>query len=99
MSLANRVSEELGTYGGEVAYQVRFNSSVNPGTQIVFMTDGMLVQSLYQGPLLEKYSVIVLDDIHERTINLDILLGFIKKILYKRVGKLKVIVTSATLDI
>ena len=63
------------------------------------MTDGMMVQQLYQDPLLEDYSVILLDDIHERSINFDILLGMLKKIMRKRITKnpLKLIITSATL--
>jgi HrpA-like RNA helicase len=61
------------------------------------MTDGTLVQELYSSPLLEQYSVIVLDDIHERTINYDILFSFLKRILQHR-KDLKIVITSATVD-
>ena len=61
------------------------------------MTDGMAVQDLYQDPLLTQYSVLMLDDIHERSINTDLLLGFLKKIMVQRID-LKLILCSATLD-
>lgn len=60
------------------------------------MTDGMLVQELYFDCMLEKYSVVVLDDVHEKSVNLEILFGFLKKILAKR-NDLKVVITSATI--
>ena len=76
---------------------MRFNSGVNGNTRVVFMTDGTLVQELYSNPLLEEYSVIVLDDVHERSISYDILFSFLKRILKKR-KDLKVVITSATAD-
>lgn len=65
------------------------------------MTDGMMIQELYSDPLLSQYSIIMLDDIHEKSINCEILFGFIKKIIYQREqsdNKLKLLVTSATLE-
>lgn len=62
-----------------------------------FLTDGMLVQELYSDPLLNEYSVLMLDDVHERSLNTDILLGFLKKIMFKR-KDLKLIISSATLE-
>lgn len=86
-------------YSNEIAHHVRFNSSVNENTRVVFMTDGMMVQELYQDPLLSDYSVIMLDDIHEKSINCEILFGFLKKIIHLRhtTNKLKILITSATL--
>lgn len=88
-------------YNNEIAYHVRFNSNVNENTRVVFMTDGMMVQEMYQDPLLSEYAVIMLDDIHEKSINCEILFGFLKKILYAREStenKLKLLITSATLE-
>jgi ATP-dependent RNA helicase DDX35 len=96
-SLAKRVAEELGCYNYEIAHKVRFNATVNDNTRVVFMTDGTLVQELYSSPLLQEYSAIILDDVHERSINYDILFSFIKRILQRR-QDLKLIVTSATID-
>lgn len=69
ISVAKRVGEEMGCYNGEIAHHVRFNSTVNEHSRVVFMTDGMLVQQLYSDPLLNEYSIVVLDDIHEKSIN------------------------------
>jgi HrpA-like RNA helicase len=88
----------MGLHQGEIAHHVRFDSTVNQDTKVCLMTDGMMVQKLYQDPLLEEYAVIVLDDIHERSISYDILFGMLKKILQKRKKQLKVIITSATLE-
>lgn len=62
------------------------------------MTDGSLVQELYSSPLLEEYSIVILDDVHERSVSYDILFSFLKRILNKRRNDFKVIVTSATAD-
>jgi len=97
ITIAKRVADELGCYNCEIAHKVRFNSIVNDNTRVVFMTDGTLVQELYSSPLLDQYSVIVLDDIHERTINYDILFSFLKRILQHR-KDLKIVITSATVD-
>ena len=98
LSICKRVCDELGVYNHEIAHHVRFNSSVTENTRVVFMTDGMLVQELYSDPLLAKYSIIMLDDIHEKSMNCEVLFGFLKKILYQRNGSLKLLITSATLD-
>ncbi|KAI1085006.1 P-loop containing nucleoside triphosphate hydrolase protein [Whalleya microplaca] len=99
MSLVKRVAEELGcTLGEEVGYSVRFDDHTSPATtKIKYMTDGMLQREILQDPGLTKYSVIMLDEAHERTIATDILFALLKKALKKRLD-LKVIVTSATLD-
>lgn len=76
---------------------MRFNANVNANTRVVFMTDGTLVQELYSSPLLQEYSVIVLDDVHERSVNYDLLFSFLKRIIQRRTD-LKVVVTSATID-
>lgn len=97
ISLAKRVAEELCCYNSEIAHKVRFNANVNANTRVVFMTDGTLVQELYSSPLLQEYSVIVLDDVHERSVNYDLLFSFLKRIIQRRTD-LKVVVTSATID-
>jgi ATP-dependent RNA helicase DDX35 len=96
ISIAKRVAEELGCHNGEVTYRVRFNSGVNSNTRVLFMTDGTLVQELYGSPLLDEYSVVILDDVHERSVSYDILFSFLKRILRLR-PEFKVIITSATL--
>lgn len=97
ISLAKRVAEELSCFNGEITHKVRFNSGVNSHSRVIFMTDGTLVQELYSSPLLEQYSVIMLDDVHERSISFDILFSFLKKILLVR-NDLKVIITSASME-
>ena len=98
MSVAKRVAEEVGcTLGQEVGYTIRFEDRTSPETKIKYMTDGMLQREVLLDPNLRKYSVIMLDEAHERTIATDVLFGLLKKTL-KRRPDLKVIVTSATLD-
>lgn len=98
MSVAKRVAEEVGCkLGQEVGYTIRFEDCTSPETKIKYMTDGMLQREILLDPLLRKYSVIMLDEAHERTIATDVLFGLLKKTL-KRRSDLKVIVTSATLD-
>ena len=98
MSVAKRVAEEVGcTLGQEVGYTIRFEDCTSPETRIKYMTDGMLQREILLDPNLRKYSVIMLDEAHERTIATDVLFGLLKKTL-KRRPDLKVIVTSATLD-
>ena len=97
-SVAKRVAEEVGCkLGQEVGYTVRFDDCTSPETKIKYMTDGMLQREILVDPNLVKYSVIMLDEAHERTIATDVLFGLLKKTL-KRRPDLKVIVTSATLD-
>lgn len=98
MSVAKRVAEEVGCkLGQEVGYTIRFEDCTSPETKIKYMTDGMLQREVLMDPNLRKYSVIMLDEAHERTIATDVLFGLLKKTL-KRRPDLKVIVTSATLD-
>ena len=98
MSVAKRVAEEVGCkLGQEVGYTIRFEDCTSPDTKIKYMTDGMLQREVLLDPNLRKYSVIMLDEAHERTIATDVLFGLLKKTL-KRRPDLKVIVTSATLD-
>lgn len=98
MSVAKRVAEEVGCkLGQEVGYTIRFEDCTSPETKIKYMTDGMLEREILLDPNLRKYTVVMLDEAHERTIATDVLFGLLKKTL-KRRPDLKVIVTSATLD-
>ncbi len=98
MSVAQRVSDEVGCkLGHEVGYTIRFEDCTGPDTKIKYMTDGIMQREILLDPLLHKYSVIMLDEAHERTIATDVLFGLLKKTL-KRRPDLKLIVTSATLD-
>ncbi|EXJ87615.1 hypothetical protein A1O3_04576 [Capronia epimyces CBS 606.96] len=108
VSMAKRVATELGQYGDRVAYQIRFDSTVSSSTAVKFMTDGILLRELSQDLLLRKYSVIVIDEAHERSVNTDILIGMLSKIVPARMQKsqfnpnptpLKLIIMSATLNI
>jgi ATP-dependent RNA helicase DHX8/PRP22 len=98
MSVAKRVAEEVGCQlGEEVGYTIRFEDCTSPRTKIKYMTDGMLQREVLMDPDLKRYSAIMLDEAHERTIATDVLFALLKKTL-KRRPDLKVIVTSATLD-
>lgn len=98
VSVAKRVAEEVGcTLGKEVGYTIRFEDATGPETKIKYMTDGIMQREILLDPMLQKYSVIMLDEAHERTIATDVLFCLLKKTLKKR-PDLKVIVTSATLD-
>ncbi|EGW31161.1 uncharacterized protein SPAPADRAFT_68356 [Spathaspora passalidarum NRRL Y-27907] len=97
-SVAKRVSEEIGCkLGEEVGYTVRFDDNTSSSTVIKYMTDGMLQREALNDPSMSKYSVIMLDEAHERTIATDVLFALLKKAAAKN-PDLKVIVTSATLD-
>uniref|UniRef100_A0A914X0A8 RNA helicase n=1 Tax=Plectus sambesii TaxID=2011161 RepID=A0A914X0A8_9BILA len=98
VTLAARVADErMSILGHEVGYVVRFDDVTDASTQVKYMTDGILVRELMSDPLLTKYSVIMIDEAHERSINTDLLLGLLRKIITKR-KDLRVIVSSATLD-
>lgn len=98
MSVAKRVAEEVGCQlGKEVGYTIRFEDCTSPETKIKYMTDGMLQREVLLDKDLKKYSVIMLDEAHERTIATDVLFGLLKKTLIRR-PDLRLIVTSATLD-
>ena len=96
-SVADRVAEELGQQGSLVGYKIRFHDYTTPATRIKFMTDGVLLAETKSDPLLKSYAVIILDEAHERSLNIDFLLGYLKKILPKR-PDLKLVITSATID-
>lgn len=98
MSVAKRVAEEVGCrLGQEVGYTIRFEDCTSPETRIKYMTDGMLLRECLVDADLRQYSVIMLDEAHERTIQTDVLFGLLKGTLRRR-PDLKLIVTSATLD-
>ncbi|CRK24313.1 hypothetical protein BN1723_013256 [Verticillium longisporum] len=98
MSVAKRVAEEVGCpLGEEVGYTIRFEDRTSPATRIKYMTDGMLQREILVDPDLKRYSVIMLDEAHERTISTDVLFALLKKTMARR-KDLKVIATSATLD-
>lgn len=96
-TVASRVAEELGEAGDMVGYKIRFHDYTTPATKIKFMTDGVLLAETRHDRLLKKYGVLIIDEAHERSLNIDFLLGYIKQ-LRKRRKDLKVIITSATID-
>ena len=96
-SVAARVREELGTLSHLVGYKIRFSNQTGPATRIKFMTDGILLAETQNDPDLRAYDTIIIDEAHERSLNVDFLLGILKKILKKR-SDLKIIITSATID-
>lgn len=99
VAMARRVAAELGTEpGGLVGFQHRFARSISPETRVKFMTDGVLLSELRRDRLLSRYSAVIVDEAHERSLNIDILLGFLRRIMARR-RDLKVIVSSATLDV
>ncbi|KAF1335823.1 Pre-mrna-splicing factor atp-dependent RNA helicase prp43, partial [Globisporangium splendens] len=98
MSIAKRVAEEMDVeLGQQVGYTIRFEDVTSENTKLRFLTDGMLLQHAMSDPLLSNYSVILLDEAHERTLSTDILFGLLKEVMPKR-PDLKVVVMSATLD-
>jgi ATP-dependent helicase HrpA len=97
-TLAYRVSTELGTQPGDlVGYQVRFVDRTGPRTLVKLMTDGLLLRELETDPLLERYDTLILDEAHERNLNVDFLLGVCRELVARR-PDLRVIVTSATIE-
>jgi HrpA-like RNA helicase len=97
-SVANRVAEEVGVeLGTTVGYTIRFEQCSSPYTAIKFMTDGILLRETLSSPNLDQYSVIIMDEAHERSLNTDILFGLLRTILTRR-SDLKLIVTSATMN-
>ena len=98
-ALAARVAEELGQpVGRSVGFRVRFADQVSDATRVVLMTDGLLLAELASDPMLRRYDTVIVDEAHERTLNVDLLLGVLKRLLPRR-PELKLIVTSATLDV
>jgi ATP-dependent helicase HrpA len=97
-STAKRIAHELGTPLGEhVGFKVRFNDTLSAGAWVKLMTDGILLAETQTDPLLKAYDTIIIDEAHERSLNIDFLLGYLKQILPRR-PDLKVIITSATID-
>ncbi len=97
-SIAARVAEEIGSpLGRDVGYKVRFSDETGPGTFIKLMTDGILLAETQGDSFLNQYDTIILDEAHERSLNVDFLIGYLKRLLPKR-RDLKVIITSATID-
>ena len=98
-TVADRIATELKTdLGKGVGYQVRFNDVSSKDTRIKLMTDGVLLAEFQNDRLLKKYQVIIIDEAHERSLNIDFLLGLLKRVCKKR-PELKVIITSATIDL
>ncbi|KAH9520121.1 DEAH (Asp-Glu-Ala-His) box polypeptide 34 [Bulinus truncatus] len=99
ISLSKRVGHEtLNEYGSEVAYQVRFDKSKTQATRILFLTEGLLLRQMKSDPLLELYNVIIIDEVHERHVNTDFLLGVLKCVVRQR-SDLKLVLMSATINI
>ncbi|GLT38403.1 hypothetical protein SLA2020_126590 [Shorea laevis] len=99
VSVSRRVAQELGVrLGEEVGYAIRFEDRTSEKTQIKYLTDGVLLRESLSNPKLNQYSVIILDEAHERSLNTDILLGLMKRLVKIRTSNLKVLITSATLD-
>jgi len=97
-SVAKRIAEELATPLGEVVgYKVRFQDRLQPGASVKLMTDGILLAETQGDPLLSAYDTLIIDEAHERSLNIDFLLGYLKQLLPRR-PDLKVVVTSATID-
>ncbi|MBC3414287.1 ATP-dependent RNA helicase HrpA [Pseudomonas sp. SWRI51] len=98
-SVAARVAEELGTpLGALVGYQVRFEDQSDSNTLVKLMTDGILLAETQHDRFLERYDTIIVDEAHERSLNIDFLLGYLKTLLHRR-PELKLIITSATIDL
>ncbi|KAL5117087.1 putative ATP-dependent RNA helicase DHR1 [Pleosporales sp. CAS-2024a] len=108
VSMAKRVGDELGDHGSKVAYQIRFDTTTSAKTAVKFMTDGVLLREITQDFILTKYSAIVIDEAHERSVNTDILIGMLSRIVHLRaemakqdskIKPLKLVIMSATLRI
>ena len=98
LSLSRRLAEELDLqWGREVGCKIRFSDQTGPATYVKFMTDGMLLAEAQGDPFLADYEVIIIDEAHERSLNIDFLLGILQQLLPKR-DDLKLIITSATID-
>ena len=97
-TVANRIAEELDSeLGAHVGYKIRFNDNVSKHSYIKLMTDGILLAEIQQDRFLTQYDVLIIDEAHERSLNIDFILGYLKQLLQRR-PDLKVIITSATID-
>lgn len=113
ISLARRVAEEMGSFMGsqspqaKVGYSVRFDNAAGPNTRIKFLTEGMLLQEMLRDSTMSQYSAVVVDEVHERSVNVDLILGFLRNLVdlkanggdNTRKHPLKVVVMSATADV
>lgn len=98
-AVASRIAEEMGVrLGAEVGYAVRFSESVSDQTRVKLMTDGLLLTEIRRDKLLKRYDCVIVDEAHERSLNIDFLLGYLKSVLARR-PELKLIITSATIDV
>ncbi len=99
LSVSRRVAEELGvTWGREVGCKIRFDDHTGRDTRIKFMTDGILLAEVQSDPLLRAYGTLIIDEAHERSLNIDFLLGHLQGLLRRRPRDLRLIITSATID-
>ncbi|KAI5071455.1 hypothetical protein GOP47_0013706 [Adiantum capillus-veneris] len=99
VSVARRVASEMNVrLGEEVGYSIRFEDRTSDKTQIKYLTDGCLLRELLSDSELKQYSVIILDEAHERSLNTDVLLGLLKRLAGRKCPDLKIVITSATLD-
>ena len=97
-TVAERIASEMGVkLGDEVGYQVRFTDESSPGTRLRVVTDGILLAQIQRDPKLTRYDTIIIDEAHERSLNIDFLLGYLTALLPQR-RDLKLIITSATID-
>ena len=97
-AVSQRIAEELNTeLGNEVGFKVRFSDKSNDRSYIKLMTDGILLAECNHDPFLNQYDTIIIDEAHERSLNIDFLLGYLKRLIEKR-KDLKIIITSATID-
>lgn len=108
VSMSKRVGQELGDHSHRVAYQIRFEGTVDPKTSLKFMTDGVLLREVAQDIALRKYSAIIVDEAHERSVNTDILIGMLSRVVKLRsnmakedttIRPLKLVIMSATLRV
>ena len=97
-TIAERIAEELQVpLGSTVGYKVRFTDKVSADTRVALVTDGILLNEIHRDRLLRRYDTIIIDEAHERSLNIDFLLGYLKQLLPRR-PDLKIVITSATLD-
>ncbi|MFD1050801.1 DEAD/DEAH box helicase, partial [Kibdelosporangium lantanae] len=97
-TVAERIAEELATpLGDSIGYKVRFTDQVSDGTLVKLMTDGILLAEIQSDRMLSQYDTLIIDEAHERSLNIDFILGYVKQLLPRR-PDLKVVITSATID-
>ena len=101
ISLSKRVAyETLNQFGAKVAYKIRFEGTSTAATKILFLTEGLLLRQMQQDPMLSRYNVIILDEVHERHLQSDFLLGLLKKLIYENTDcDLRLVLMSATINL